>query len=109
MSPWHALLHDRINSLACLVPVLSLANQQLCSQVEKFGHGNLFTWAEAGSGGVEMVVVVVSNSGSFLTEELENWEAVLLLLSAVCTSAREAPLMGRISPPCHVFKTLCTS
>lgn len=68
-------------------------------------RGNLFASAEAGGGGAQ-VLLVVSNSGLFLTEELENWEAVLLLLLTLCPSAREAPLADRVFPQCHMFNLL---
>lgn len=71
-------------------------------------HGNIFAWAEAAGGGAQRVVAV-PNSGSFLTMELENWEHVLLLLLAMCPSAREGPLMDRVSPLRHIFNPLCIS
>lgn len=78
--PWHALLHDIINSLAGWILVLLLDDWRSGSPATRLEHlapvhGNLFAWPEAGSREAQMDIIV-SNSGSLLIEELGNWQAV---------------------------------
>jgi len=74
VSSWHALLHNRNNSLACWLPGLSLAGWGVGNPAPRWEDlppfcGNLFAWAEAGAEEAQMVVVV-PNSDSFLTEKI---------------------------------------